>query len=97
MVAKSEERKITMDPRFEAVCARFWHLMQASYPAARSKETLTKQMYCDLFSRIYRVLAPLYREAEMAAEVAQEWVYDVQGQREMSLTLFQKALFRIAH
>ena len=79
VVAKAEERKIMMDPKFEAVCARFWHLMQASYPAARSKETLTKQMYCDLMSRLYRVLAPLYREVEMAAEVAQEWVYDVQG------------------
>jgi hypothetical protein len=33
----------------------------------------------------------------MAKEIAQEWQLDCCGQTEMSLLLFQKTLFRIAH
>ena len=47
--------------------------------------------------RIYKVLLPLYREDEMRREVAQEWIYDARGQKSMSLIMFQKLLFRIAH
>lgn len=43
------------------------------------------------------MLAPLYREPEIAAEVDQEWILDSAGQSQMSLQLFQKMLFRIAH
>jgi len=47
--------------------------------------------------RMLKVLLPLYRENEMAKEIAQEWVMDARGEKEMSLLLFQKALFRLAH
>mmetsp|Transcript_10867 Transcript_10867/g.13711 ORF Transcript_10867/g.13711 Transcript_10867/m.13711 type:complete len:116 (-) Transcript_10867:1471-1818(-) len=47
--------------------------------------------------RIYKVLLPLYREEEMAREVAQEWIHDARGKPTMNLTKFQKTLFRIAH
>lgn len=47
--------------------------------------------------RILKVLLPLYREIEMAKEIAQEWVMDACGEKAMSLVLFQKALFRVAH
>ena len=47
--------------------------------------------------RVYKVLLPLYREAEMTREVAQEWIFDARSQETMNLTMFQKMLFRIAH
>lgn len=47
--------------------------------------------------RVYKVLLPLYREEQMAREVAMEWIYDARGASEMNLTLFTKALFRVAH
>ena len=47
--------------------------------------------------RVYKVLLPLYREAEMEKEIEQEWIMDTRGQSEMSLILFQKLMFRIAH
>ena len=50
-----------------------------------------------LMKRIYKVLLPLYREDEMAREVAQEWNYDSRAKSTMNLTKFQKTLFRIAH
>ena len=87
-----------MDVQFEAVCARYWQLMtQSNTGKDRSKTTLSKAQYTDLMSRVYRVLAPLYREAEMAKEIAQEWVYDSAGTKELSQGQFQKVLFRIAH
>jgi hypothetical protein len=53
--------------------------------------------YLQLMKRLLKVLLPLYREVEMAKEIAQEWVMDACGEKEMSLLLFQKALFRLAH
>ena len=47
--------------------------------------------------RVLKVLLPLYREVEVAKEIAQEWVLDSCGESEMSLLLFQKLLFKIAH
>lgn len=47
--------------------------------------------------RIYKVLLPLYREAEVTSETAKQWINEANGQDEMSLTLFQKSLFKIAH
>ena len=38
--------------------------------------------------RVYKVLLPLYREAEMEKEIEQEWIMDTRGQSEMSLGLF---------
>jgi hypothetical protein len=38
--------------------------------------------------RALKVLLPLYRENEMAKEIAQEWVMDACGEKEMSLLLF---------
>jgi hypothetical protein len=85
VVSKAEERQIFMDSAFEAVCARYWQLMmQSNTGKDRSKTTLSKAQYTDLLTRMYRVLAPLYREAEMAREVSQEWVYDAAGCKEMT-------------
>ena len=47
--------------------------------------------------RIYKVLLPLYREQEASREIAQEWIFDARGQKEMNITLFIKLLYRIAH
>lgn len=47
--------------------------------------------------RVYKVLLPLYRDAEMTKEIDQEWQQDSLGNDEMSLHLFTKLLFRIAH
>jgi|688.fasta_scaffold1366927_1 hypothetical protein len=47
--------------------------------------------------RMLKVLLPLYRETEMSKEIAQEWLLDSCGLQEMTLVLFQKTLFRIAH
>ena len=38
--------------------------------------------------RVYKVLLPLYRAAEMDKEIDQEWIMDTRGQAEMSLILF---------
>lgn len=99
-----------MDPQFEAVCARFWQLMtQESITASvkdkskqrkkapPKKDTICFDEYASLMTRVYRVLAPLYREQEVQVEVTQEWITDAAGCKEMSLGLFQKTLFRIAH
>ena len=47
--------------------------------------------------RVYKVLLPLYRDVEMSKEIDQEWQQDSMGNDEMSLHLFTKLLFRIAH
>ena len=47
--------------------------------------------------RVYKVLLPLYREAEMVKEIDQEWMIDTHFQSEMSLVLFLKLMFCIAH
>jgi len=47
--------------------------------------------------RIYKVLLPLYREKEVSAEIDKQWISDATGQCEMTLILFQKLVFRIAH
>ena len=47
--------------------------------------------------RVYKVLLPLYRDVEMTKEIDQEWQQDSLGNDEMSLHLFTKLLFRIAH
>jgi hypothetical protein len=47
--------------------------------------------------RIYKVLLPLYRETEVSSEISKQWINEANGQDEMSLTLFQKSLFKIAH
>ena len=70
VVAKYEERVIMMHEKFEAVSAKYWQLMTQSHDKDISKETLTKEQYTALLTRIYRVLAPLYRPSEMAIEVA---------------------------
>ena len=41
-----------------------------------------------LMKRIYKVLLPLYREDEMAREVAQEWNFDSRAKSTMNLTKF---------
>jgi hypothetical protein len=98
VVSKAEERQIFMDSQFESVSARYWQLMtQSNVGKDRSKTTLSKAQYTDLLTRIYRVLAPLYRETEMASAVSQEWVYDAAGCTQLTHCQFQKMLFRIAH
>jgi len=47
--------------------------------------------------RIYKVLLPLYREAEMETEINQEWIMDSRGQPDITQNLLAKILFRIAH
>lgn len=110
IVSKAEERHLMMDPQFEGTCARFWQLMtqeglnapakdkfRVLKAAPPKKDSITFEEYCALMKRIYRVLAPLYREKEVQNEVTQEWITDAAGCKEMSLGLFQKTLFRIAH
>jgi len=65
--------------------------------SSSDSRTVSRQEYTELLSRVYRVLAPLYREQEMAAQIEEEWVYDSHGQKEMDQQLFTKFLFRIAH
>lgn len=79
------------------MCAKFWQMMTQSAGTNNSCETLSKNQFTDLHSRILKVLAPLYREAEMAKEVANDWLLDSCGHSEMTINLFQKYLFRIAH
>lgn len=38
--------------------------------------------------RVLKVLLPLYREVEVAKEIAQEWTLDARGESEMTLLLF---------
>lgn len=71
--------------------------MTQSASSNNSSETLSKNQFTDLHMRILKVLAPLYRESEMVKEVANDWLLDSNGHSEMTLNLFQKYLFRIAH
>jgi hypothetical protein len=50
-----------------------------------------------LMKRIYKVLLPLYREAEMNSEIANEWLMDSRGLDDMSQIVLGKVLFRVAH
>ena len=63
----------------------------------RTTDEISKDQYIELMKRVYKVLLPLYREEEMAREVAQEWIHDARGKETMNMTKFQKLLFRIAH
>ena len=40
---------------------------------------------------------PLYREAELSSEIAQEWLLDCRGLPEISQVVLSKILYRIAH
>ncbi len=95
VVSKAEERLLLSQPEFETVCTKYWTLVRQT--GHQDSNTITKQQYEELLSRIYRVLAPLYREAEMKDVVSQEWYYDCHGQAQMDQHLFSKFIFRIAH
>jgi hypothetical protein len=62
-----------------------------------SKSTVSQAQYTELMKRIYKVCLPLYREAEMASEIAQEWLMDSRGQPEITQNILGKILFRVAH
>lgn len=86
MVSKAEERLLLSQPEFETVCTKYWTLIRQTSP--QDENTITRQQYIELLSRVYRVLAPLYRDAEMKDVVLQEWNYDCHGQETMDLGLF---------
>ena len=62
-----------------------------------TKNTISQKQYTILMKRIYKVLLPLYREAEIDSEIAQEWILDSRGQPEITQVIMGKVLFRIAH
>jgi hypothetical protein len=62
-----------------------------------SKKTISQKQYMLLLNRIYKVLLPLYREAEIESELAHEWLLDSHGQSEISQVILGKILFRVAH
>jgi len=74
VVSKAEERKLVGQTEFETVSSKFWDLLKGQSPSEHN--TVTKEQYTQLLTRMYRVLAPLYREEEMVKQVAQEWCYD---------------------
>lgn len=43
------------------------------------------------------MMLPLYRPAEMEAEIEEEWVMDSRGLPDLTFHLLTKVLFRIAH
>ena len=47
--------------------------------------------------RIYKVMLPLYRPAEMESEIEEEWALDSRGLPDLSFHLLTKVLFRVAH
>ena len=73
-VSKCEERKLIAQTEFETVCTKFWNLLKGQNPP--DQNTITKEQYTTLLTRMYRVLAPLYRDEEMKHQVASEWIYD---------------------
>ena len=95
VVSKCEERKLITQNEFETVCSKFWNLIMKNKQG--DDNLVSREQYCELLTRIYRFLAPLYREAEMKSQVAQEWFYDSHGQEMMDQNLFSKFIFRIAH
>jgi hypothetical protein len=80
---------------FETVCSKYWNLIKSHHNS--DDNVINRSQYTELLSRIYRVLSPLYREAEMKQQVAQEWFYDSHNTDEMDQNLFSKFIFRIAH
>ena len=47
--------------------------------------------------RVYKVLLPLYREAEVSSELKHQWKSDANGLDTMGMTQFTKLLFKIVH
>jgi hypothetical protein len=47
--------------------------------------------------RIYKVLIPFYRKAEVETEIANDWLFDCGGRSNLDYTLISLVLFRIAH
>jgi hypothetical protein len=97
IAAKVEAKKIMTHGRFEECVNRFWQLLRIDPGCDLSKMTVTKPEYTGLMKRIYKVLLPIYREKEMAQEIEQEWLQDSVGHSELTLHLFTKVLFKIAH
>lgn len=87
-MTKATERQIINHPEFEAVCSQYWGLARGQPGANLSKNTIDKKQYTELMKRMLKVLLPLYRETEMAKEIAQEWLLDSCGEQEMNLLLF---------
>jgi hypothetical protein len=77
VVSKAEERKLIAQTEFETVCTKFWSLLKGQCPS--EENTINREQYTQLLTRMYRVLAPLYREEEMKTQVTQEWFYDSQN------------------
>jgi len=46
---------------------------------------------------VYKALCPIYRDREMESEIEAEWIMDSLGNTELTLHLFTKVLFRVAH
>ena len=101
-VSKVEAKKIMRHDKFEEVVNRFWALLRQSKDqdlgcGDLEKMTISKKQYHNFMCLVYKVLLPIFRENEMNAEIDQEWLQDSQGQSELTLHLFTKVLFRIAH
>jgi hypothetical protein len=95
--SKVEAKKILFHTKFEDVVQKYWQLLRVEEECDLEKLSVTKQQYTSLMKRVYKVLLPIYREKEMASEIEQEWLMDSVGNDELSLHLFSKVLFRIAH
>jgi hypothetical protein len=66
-------------------------------PVESSGASISQAQYKELMRRVNKVLAPLYRGQEMESEIAQEWLQDSRGQKEITQNVLAKILFRIAH
>lgn len=65
VVSKAEERSLMNQTEFETVTTKFWTLLKGATHS--DDKFITCDQYTELLSRMYRVLAPLYRDAEMKA------------------------------
>lgn len=95
VVSKAEERKLMAQTEFETVSTKFWTLVKSASPS--DDKCISREQYTELLTRIYRVLAPLYRADEMKTQVTQEWFYDSHNGANMDQNLFMKFIFRVAH
>ena len=73
LVGKIENKKYLKHAKFEEIVNRYWQLLRSEPDADLTQNAITKAQYVGLMKRIYKVLLPLYRDAEMTSEIDNEW------------------------
>jgi len=80
------------DPIFKPIAEKYWNLLEKNFHGE-----IEKREFIKLFTKIYKLILPLYNYEEINKFIDNEWNINCMNKPTMNLYLFRNYLFRIAH